>query len=89
MARPVILSFGTIFAALNQDAIDIEPIDWNNLMSFGGKISGKKKDSIRKDKKFKPKDKEFKSKDTRKDYEKSSIYTGPKESKKSYKEKKE
>ena len=37
VARPVILSFGTIFAAMNQNAIDIQPIDWRNLMPFTSK----------------------------------------------------
>ena len=31
-ARPAILAFGTIFAALNQ--VDREPIEWSNFMPF-------------------------------------------------------
>ena len=37
VARPVLLSFGTIFAAMHQDAIDIQPINWRNLMPFTSK----------------------------------------------------
>ena len=34
IARPTILSIGTIFAALNQDRIDIKHIEWRNIMAF-------------------------------------------------------
>ena len=34
MARPAILSFGTLFAALNHEKFDIKPIEWRNIMPF-------------------------------------------------------
>ena len=41
VAQPVLLTLGTIFAAVaNQDAHEIQPIDWKNLMFFAKKESG-------------------------------------------------
>ena len=35
VAQPVLLALGTIFAAVkNQDAHEIQPLDWKNLMPF-------------------------------------------------------
>ena len=34
VARPVILSFGTMFTALNHDLLDKQTIDWKSLLPF-------------------------------------------------------
>ena len=37
VARPVILSIGTIFAAMNQDVLDTQSFEWKNLIPFASK----------------------------------------------------
>ena len=37
VTRPVILSLGTFFAVMNQDAIDIQPTEWRNYIPFTAK----------------------------------------------------
>ena len=37
MARPMILSFGTIFAAMNKDVLETGPIEWRNILPFSTK----------------------------------------------------
>ena len=32
--QPFILSLGSVFAAIDQDVLDIEPIQWRNLLPF-------------------------------------------------------
>ena len=49
MARPVILSIGTIFAAMNQDVVEIQPLEWSNLMPYARKKAGMKDKNTKKD----------------------------------------
>ena len=49
VAQPVLLTLGTIFAAMaNQDAYDMQPIQWSNLLHFAKKRPGgkEKKDKL-------------------------------------------
>ena len=34
LTRPAILSIGTIYAAFNQNILDVKPIEWKNIVPF-------------------------------------------------------
>ena len=38
--QPVILSIGAVFAALNQDVLDVQTIEWRSFLPFINKLAG-------------------------------------------------
>ena len=55
LAQPALLALGTLFAFLNQDALDHQPIEWSNILHFDWKDfdlkenEGKKRSEVSKE----------------------------------------